>query len=354
MHRRILSSAAVVTGTIIAAAFAAVPPAIAQATTTTVASSSLTPSTLTLNQPASGIAGHQVPVSGTLLIGGDIPPDGTGLVTITMTGPAPAQSFAPRVGFGTFTWDSYPPVAGTYTYTATYAGNATTAGASASVTDTVTRSAPSFSLTVTPATASYEQAVHFNATLTNTIGSDNKQPVAVYAEPIGSKVKKKIASGEIPVNGSISGTAHFAQSVTLIAVYAGDPANAPVTLTKSVSVGARVTAAIRGYYATKKSGSTTYRLYHHTARLDLSATVAPVKKGECVEFQEQEYVSKAWRTRVTTGCVKLNSKSQGSTYLPVSKYNRGVPYRVRADYIRGNDLTNLAADSGFAYFMVEK
>jgi hypothetical protein len=49
----------------------------------------------------------------------------------------------------------------------------------------------------------------------------------------------------------------------------------------------------------------------------------------------------------TTGCATLNSKSQATGYLVVSKYALGVPYRVRADYIRGKDTSNLDADSGF-------
>ena len=121
-------------------------------------------------------------------------------------------------------------------------------------------------------------------------------------------------------------------------------------MTKAVSVEAKVTAAIGGYYASKPG----YRLYHHTARVDLSAAVAPAKKGECVQFQVQEYVAKTWRAVTTTGCVTLNSKSQATGSLAVSKYALGVPYRVRADYIRGKDTTNLDADSGFLSFLVEK
>ena len=32
----------------------------------------------------------------------------------------------------------------------------------------------------------------------------------------------------------------------------------------------------------------------------------------------------------------------------------GYPYRVRADYIRGSDASNLSTDTGWQYFMVEK
>jgi hypothetical protein len=83
-----------------------------------------------------------------------------------------------------------------------------------------------------------------------------------------------------------------------------------VTVT-TVNVEAKVTAAIGGCYGSKPG----YRLYHHTARVDLSAAVAPAKPGECVQFQVQKYVAKTWRAVATTGCATLNSKSQASGYL---------------------------------------
>ena len=174
--------------------------------------------------------------------------------------------------------------------------------------------------------------------------------MTVYAQTAGSSTKTKIASGRVSGISSVRGTAHFDKTTTLYAVYPGNSDNTAVTVTKTVNVGAKVTAAIGGYYGTKSG----YRLYHHTARLDLSAAVAPVKKGECVQFQVQEYVKKAWRAVITTGCATLNSKSQASDSLSVGKYALGVPYRVRADFIRGKDTTNLDADSGFLSFMVEK
>lgn len=203
---------------------------------------------------------------------------------------------------------------------------------------------------MTRTTASYGQAVTFNAHLANTVGKSANRRVTVYAQRVGSTTKTVITSGPVNVNGNIGGTAHFTQSTTIYAAYSGDTDNAAVTVTKTVNVYAKVTAAIGGYYATKPG----YRLYHHTARLNLSAAVAPNKKGECVQFQVQQYVRKAWRAVMTTGCATLNSKSQAGGSLSVSKYALGVPYRVRAVYVRGKDTTNLAASSGFLSFIVEK
>jgi hypothetical protein len=82
-------------------------------------------------------------------------------------------------------------------------------------------------------------------------------------------------------------------------------------------VDAQVTASIGGYYATKSG----YRLYHHAARL--------------------------------TGCAARNAKSAASAVLAVGTYAEGLPYRVRANYLRGTDTSNLDADSGFLDFMLK-
>lgn len=39
--------------------------------------------------------------------------------------------------------------------------------------------------------------------------------------------------------------------------------------------------------------------------------------------------------------------------LALSKYAEGVPYRVRADYLRGKDTSNLDDDSSFLHYMVK-
>ena len=307
-----------------------------------------TPTSVTLTAaPASITVGKTVAITGTLLIGGTGPDNTT--IKITRTGGGqPATTFSADVRFaGGFTWDDYPPAGGTYTYTANYPATATTAASSGSVTVTVAKATPSLSLAVTPTTAGYGQAVKFNAVVA-TLNSP-VSTLTVYAQQAGD-AKTKVGSFTGSGNWNVSGTGHFDRNTTIYAVYSGNAANAAVTVTKAVSVEAKVTAAIGGYYASKPG----YRLYHHTARVDLSAAVAPAKKGECVQFQVQEYVAKTWRAVTTTGCVTLNSKSQATGSLAVSKYALGVPYRVRADYIRGKDTTNLDADSGFLSFLVEK
>jgi hypothetical protein len=308
---------------------------------------SITPTAVSLAQPASSTVGKTVTIKGSLAISNEVPGNSMSIAITRTGGGQPATTFDPAVRAGQFTWIDYPPAGGTYTYTARYAGTATTAASSASVTVSVAKATPPLSLAVTPATAGYGQAVTFNAVV------DTLEPpvstLTVYAQQAGG-AKVKLASATITFGWNISGTAHFDRNTTMYAVYSGNAANAAVTVTKTVNVEAKVSASIGGYYGSKPG----YRLYHHTARVDLSAAVAPAKPGECVQFQVQEYIAKTWRAVTTTGCATLNSKSQASGYLVVTKYALGVPYRVRADYIRGKDTTNLDADSGFLSFLVEK
>jgi len=307
----------------------------------------LTPTTVTLAKPASTTVGKPVTITGSAAIGNNVP--GTiNSIAITRTGAGqPGTTVHPTVRAGEFTWVDYPPGGGTYTYTATYAGSATTAASSASVTVTVAKAAPTLSLTVTPSTAGYGSAVKFNAVV-DTTGSPVSN-LTVYAQQVGG-AKTRVAGFTGSGRWNLTGTEHFDRTTTVYAVYSGNAANAAATVTKTVYVGAKVTASIGGYYGTKSG----YRLYHHTARLRLTAAVAPAKKGECVEFQVQKYVKRAWQNVRTTGCVTLNAKSQAGDALSLGSYARGVPYRVRADYLRGKDTSNLDADSGFLSFMVER
>jgi hypothetical protein len=148
MRRRtpIAAYGVVAAGAFIAASFAGVPAGAATASTTSGPSAaslpiisyyhypdpSITPTSVTLAQPASTTVGKPVTISGTLLIGGLV--EGYTSIEITRTGGGqPPTTFAANVRVGQFTWIDYPPAAGTFTYTANYAATATTAASSASV-----------------------------------------------------------------------------------------------------------------------------------------------------------------------------------------------------------------------------
>ena len=83
--------------------------------------------------------------------------------------------------------------------------------------------------------------------------------------------------------------------------------------------------------------------------------MAPDKRGQCVEFEVQEYYQDAWHANVTTGCGYLSKSSHASATFGLTHANIGYHYRIRADYIRSqSDISNLSADSSREYFIVER
>jgi hypothetical protein len=164
-----------------------------------------------------------------------------------------------------------------------------------------------------------------------------------------------LKTGKVSSSGTLTMTYTAPHSTTFSEVFTGDAHYAARTITHAVSVWAKVTLTLSDSYGSKKVSGTTYRLYHHTARLDTAVAVAPDKSGQCMELQVQEYYRGAWYANVTTGCGTLNSSSKVSGYLTLNSADLNYPYRIRADYIRSSkDTSNLSTDSGWLYFMVEK
>jgi hypothetical protein len=154
--------------------------------------------------------------------------------------------------------------------------------------------------------------------------------------------------------GNLTLTDAPAYTTTFYAVYAGDTKDFARTVSATATVAARVTAKLAGYYASKRIGTTTYRVYHHTAKLTAAITVAPDKAGECVKLQLEEYTAGSWHSS-TTGCGKLNAHSQAAGLLVLTNANLGPHYRVRFDYVQGLiDLNNASGDSAWQYFTVTK
>lgn len=312
-----------------------------------------TASTLTLNTPASVQRGKTVSVSGTLTLGTGYPPAGTQVtITRTLSGTTTETKTLTTGANGAFSFtDSAPPAYGTYTYTASYAGDSATAPATTAKTVLVTGLPTALKLTTNATNYSYDAKVTATAHLGTTYTG---RTVTIYEEPIGGTSKKTLVTAKVNSSGNLTATYNPTVSTTLGASFGGDAKYAPVTVTRNVYVAARVSLNITGNYTTAKHGSVTYKVFHHTAKLTATVTVAPNKSGECVELAVQEYYSGAWHDNVTTNCGILNSSSKVSGQLPLTDATGGL-YRIRADYLRsGTDKKNLNADSGWSYFSVVK
>ena len=300
--------------------------------------------TVTLTASAKASFGHPVTLSGTSLL-----PSGaadTAPVTITRSGPGgtvtlPAVTPSPA---GAFTVTNTPKAVGTYTYTAT------SGATSASATAKVIQDTPTLSLTPGNSAVSYKTVVHLTATLGTT---HVNRSLTIYAEVNGSGKDKVIASGKVNAKGQLAVTYTALESTAFRVVYTGDADDAPVHASAVLSVRAQVQEALTGQYGTKKSGRTTYLLYHRAGKVTVVIAVTPGHPGGCVEVETQEFYKGAWHASAKTGCATLNPGSKATVYLTVGKAVLGSPYRVLADYL-GDSPENASSASSWRYFMVEK
>jgi hypothetical protein len=132
--------------------------------------------------------------------------------------------------------------------------------------------------------------------------------------------------------------------------------------TVSASATAKVTQEIpqvretlSGQYGSRKSGRTTYLLYHRGGKVTVTVVTAvtPGHPGGCVEAKTQEFYKSAWHAIGMTGCAKLSPASKAAVHLTVAKPRLGYPYRVQADYL-SNSPRYASGASAWQYFMVEK
>jgi hypothetical protein len=224
----------------------------------------------------------------------------------------------------------------------------TTPTATPTPTTTPTRT-PAFTLAATPSTSAYKPTVRVTVHLGST---GTNRSIAIYAQTLGNNAKTRIASGRVNSAGDLTVSYPASHSTTFSAVFTGDAEYVPRTVTTSVTVAAVAKLSVGGYYGTSKKGPVTYLLFRKSAKLKATVTVLPAKSGECVKMQSQYYYKDAWHADVTSGCITLNKSSAATGYLTLSKDHLGYPYRVRIDYIRGKDISNLSANSGWQSFKV--
>jgi hypothetical protein len=116
---------------------------------------------------------------------------------------------------------------------------------------------------------------------------------------------------------------------------------------------AAVAVTLHGFYRTSRRGSIVYYLYHHTAKVSAAVHVTPVRPGECVRLELQEFYRGKWVGRLRTKCAALSRKGEVTTAMPAKKAAIGHPYRFRADFIPGHDITVRSADSDWQYIMTK-
>lgn len=314
----------------------------------------VTTSAITVKGPATAYAGRRLSLTGTLGFGTGLPPAPTTLqVTRTIAGSATATQLPPvSTGpGGTFSLTDTPTSTGTYTYAVSYAGSPATFPASASRQVSIVRAPTSLALATGGTNFSYESVIHVTARLGSTFGN---RTVSIYARPIGSAGRRLLKTGTVNSSGALTVSYRAARSTTFSAVFGGDSRDTPKTVTRAAYVRARVSASIKGYYASKRIAGVLYRLFRSGAVLDATGSVVPGKHGECVRFEVQEFYQGAWKPNVRTPCVTLSKSSRAAQAFGLNQADIGYHYRIRAHYIpSAADKANLSAESAWLFLIVK-
>lgn len=198
---------------------------------------------------------------------------------------------------------------------------------------------------------------HYGAevTLTVTLGPTLiDRTVSLYATPFGG-ARELVATGSVDASRKWYVRYAITGATTFTAVFAGDADNAANSASLTLDAYARVTDWLTGAYKTSKnSDGVVYDVFHGTGTLTLYATVAPTKRGECLEPETEQYdKGVGWDADTKYGCDKLDSGSQDAAPFSLS-LAVGDRYRIRGDYLRGKDTANLDTQGPWLYFTVTK
>lgn len=208
---------------------------------------------------------------------------------------------------------------------------------------------PALTISAPAAAYRYGAKVRFTVTLGPTSG-DRK--VSLYASPYGEKTRKLVATGNVNAQGKWYPSAPITRKTTFTVIFAGDSQDKANNAHVVLQAHADVTDRITGYFKRTVIGGRTYDVFHHSGTLTLYSTVAPAKKGECLEPESQQLDGSSWDADTKYGCDKLDNASGDIAPFSLSKA-AGDRYRIRGDYLRAaKDLGNLNQQGPWLYFEV--
>lgn len=197
----------------------------------------------------------------------------------------------------------------------------------------------------------YGARVTVTVTLGPTFGD---RRVSLYAAPAG-EARRLVATGEVNAQGKWYPTYPITRATAFTAVFAGDAQDGPSWASRTLTAYARVTDRVAGYYKTSRGGDgRVYYVFHGADALALHSTVTPGKPGECLEPETQQYAPGAgWDADTRYGCDQLDGSSHDTAPFALSRAV-GTRYRIRGDYVRGQDTANLSAAGPWRYFIVTR
>lgn len=307
---------------------------------------------LSLAGPARADVTRNFTLTGTLGFRGGTPPAGSEITIIRTYGRQVSRYPVRTAANGTFTFGQAVTSTGEFTFTAAYAGDPAMGIARASASHAVRsiRMTPSLSLT-SPARYDYfptmRVTIHLGPTYRN-------RTVYLYAREAGRN-NRLLGKEMVNARGLYTASFRTPYTTTFTAVFRGDARYSPKTVTRTVTVVARVTLSLNGYYASRTINGTVYRLYRYNGQLGITEDVLPANKyGECGWIEVQEYYNGAWHANENTSCTDLSASSQLIGWLSMTHADRGYEYRLRAHFDRSKtDNSDANSQSGWQYVMVE-
>ena len=220
---------------------------------------------------------------------------------------------------GTFSVTDNPPARGSVTYHVSADADAATTD----VTTTVAGKAPELTIHVTPAPGNAESSEHVTAHLG---AATTNRDLTLYFRPYQGS-RQQLDQGPVDANGDLVADHVVHRRTTFIAVFTGDSAYAPATVTATVAVRPVLDEQLKGWY--RSSGST--RLYHRKHNPSLAVHMLPEHKGRCLYFRAQHRRHGEWVKSAVSSCVKTDSTGRAIGVL-TGDHIVGVRYRLRAEW----------------------
>ncbi|OUC97031.1 Ig-like domain-containing protein [Streptomyces swartbergensis] len=309
-----------------------------------------TSTTLTANAPATATRAKSLTLTGTLSSSAAFP-TGTKVSVTRTDDESPSGKplgTATVAADGSYSFTDTPPAGGKVTYRVTYAGDADHAGATASASTTVAKTATTLTLTNNGKVYDYGRDVTFTAHLGTTY---KNRTVEIWADPYGSdKPNTLVKKGTVNSDGDLSATIRLTRDTKVSAKFTGDTRYAPKTVTNSVYTRVKVSTSLSGYYKSATAWNQKY-FYFRQSKDPVHNTTMSMYPGRKYQLRVQRYSDGAWRT-TTTEYFALDRYGKDAATLdgtpPV-----GPRFRIRSSYIdtKSGDNVNTTTYGGWKYFV---
>jgi hypothetical protein len=240
---------------------------------------------------------------------------------------------------GTFEIVDQPGDPGSYTYRATFAGDASHAPSSATATVEATRLRAHVTIAVSRTRVTFGQSVRIIAHLDK---GPKPRTVEIVQRPVGGG-SIILKSGAVGTDGDLAASIEPKQTSTFIARFPGDDRYRPSSDTVRVAVKVILNVRLAGYQST--SGK--YRIYRAGTNVYAPIRVYPNHSGFTVTAHLQVRRSGSWTTH-STSSGKLTPRSSAVFY--VTGAQPGYDFRVRVRFPSHRD--HLGDVSPWLYFRI--